>query len=132
MIGLTTRQRAVLDTIVSLTRSGHGAPPTLRELGAALGIRSTNGVNDHLRALERKGYVGRREQKSRGIFVTMPVPENVDLAAPLMSESEAISALRLAYRVVVRGEVAATYDLRRALMSLYSSHPRLAALLETA
>jgi repressor LexA len=44
-----------------------GYPPTLREIGARMGIRSTNGVNDHLRALERKGYLKREDMKSRAL-----------------------------------------------------------------
>ncbi len=32
-----------------------------------MGIRSTNGVNDHLRALERKGYLTREDMKSRAL-----------------------------------------------------------------
>ena len=61
---LTDRQRAVLDFIhVSIMDRGY--PPTLREIGNHLGIRSTNGVNDHLRALERKGYLTREDMKSR-------------------------------------------------------------------
>src|SRR5262249_54488693 len=44
-----------------------GYPPTLREIGAHMGIRSTNGVNDHLRALERKGYLTREDMKSRAL-----------------------------------------------------------------
>jgi repressor LexA len=49
---LTDRQRMVLEYIcVSIQDRGY--PPTLREIGLKLGIRSTNGVNDHLRALER-------------------------------------------------------------------------------
>src|SRR5437016_11466882 len=44
-----------------------GYPPTLREIGARMGIRSTNGVNDHLRALERKGYLTREDMKSRAL-----------------------------------------------------------------
>lgn len=47
-----------------------GYPPTLREIGAAIGVRSTNGVNDHLRALERKGYITRDDMLSRGIRPT--------------------------------------------------------------
>lgn len=45
-------------------------PPTLREIGNHMGIRSTNGVNDHLRALERKGCITRDDMLSRGIYVT--------------------------------------------------------------
>jgi len=47
-----------------------GYPPTLREIGARMGIRSTNGVNDHLRALERKGYLTREDMKSRALRPT--------------------------------------------------------------
>jgi repressor LexA len=48
-----------------------GYPPTLREIGNYMGIRSTNGVNDHLRALERKGYLVREDMKSRAL---RPIP----------------------------------------------------------
>lgn len=61
---LTDRQRAVLE-FISESISDRGFPPTLREIGNRLGIRSTNGVNDHLRALERKGYLTREDMKSR-------------------------------------------------------------------
>ncbi|MEO8800684.1 MAG: transcriptional repressor LexA [Polyangiaceae bacterium] len=66
MQGLTQRQQMVLDFIrQSITDRGY--PPTLREIGARMGIRSTNGVNDHLRALERKGYLTREDMKSRAL-----------------------------------------------------------------
>src|SRR5688500_13588628 len=61
---LTDRQRMVLDFIRgSIEQQGY--PPTLREIGNHLGIKSTNGVNDHLRALERKGFLTREDMKSR-------------------------------------------------------------------
>ena len=74
MQGLTERQQMVLDFIrQSITDRGY--PPTLREIGARMGIRSTNGVNDHLRALERKGYLTREDMKSRALRPTgMPLP----------------------------------------------------------
>jgi repressor LexA len=50
--------------------SQRGYPPTLREIGNFMGIRSTNGVNDHLRALERKGYLLREDMKSRALRPT--------------------------------------------------------------
>ncbi len=69
MQGLTQRQQMVLDFIrESITDRGY--PPTLREIGARMGIRSTNGVNDHLRALERKGYLKREDMKSRALRPT--------------------------------------------------------------
>ena len=48
----------------------HSYSPTLREIGAALDIRSTNGVFDHLRALKRKGFLSREPMKSRTIVLT--------------------------------------------------------------
>ncbi len=61
---LTRRQRQVLNFITrSIERRGY--PPTMREIGQHMGIRSTNGVNDHLKALERKGYIEREGLKSR-------------------------------------------------------------------
>jgi repressor LexA len=56
----------VLDFIESSILD-RGYPPTLREIGNHMGIRSTNGVNDHLRALERKGYLLREDMKSRAL-----------------------------------------------------------------
>jgi repressor LexA len=44
-----------------------GYPPTIREIGEHMDIRSTNGVNDHLKALERKGYLVRDQSKSRAL-----------------------------------------------------------------
>jgi len=82
MQGLTKRQEQTLDFIRrSITERGY--PPTLREIGEHMGIRSTNGVNDHLRALERKGYLRREDMKSRALklvdaeaALSGSVPEN--------------------------------------------------------
>jgi repressor LexA len=69
MKALTKRQKEVLTTIRdSIAESGY--PPTIREIGDALGIKSTNGVNDHLKALERKKYIERGDAKSRAINLT--------------------------------------------------------------
>lgn len=76
---LTTRQRQVLDYIEAQIRQ-HGFPPSLREIGQELGIRSTNGVSDHLRALERKGYISRDVRKPRSLALLRaeePLPDNI-------------------------------------------------------
>lgn len=66
MKDLTDRQQEVLDFIVRRI-DDEGYPPTLREIGEHMGIKSTNGVNDHLRALERKGVLSRGTSKSRAL-----------------------------------------------------------------
>ena len=63
---LTDRQREILEFITQSIRE-RGYPPTLREIGVQFGIRSTNGVNDHLRALEKKGHLQREDLKSRAL-----------------------------------------------------------------
>ena len=63
---LTDRQREILEFITQSIRE-RGYPPTLREIGLQFGIRSTNGVNDHLRALEKKGHLQREDLKSRAL-----------------------------------------------------------------
>lgn len=63
---LTDRQAAVLNYIADHIEDT-GFPPTIREIGDHLGISSTNGVNDHLKALERKGYLTREDSKSRAM-----------------------------------------------------------------
>ena len=81
--GLTNRQREVLAHIrAALEHTGR--PPTLRELGARLGIRSANGVRDHLEALAAKGYLARDPRSARGLRLlrAAPAPTAADLPAP--------------------------------------------------
>lgn len=98
MQGLTKRQEMVLEFITQ-SISSRGYPPTLREIGSYMGIRSTNGVNDHLRALERKGYLKREDMKSRAlrpvniegsssddVVVDIPVVGRVAAGEPVLAE----------------------------------------------
>jgi repressor LexA len=63
---LTDRQREIL-TFIQRHIDDNGYPPTVREIGSAFGIRSTNGVADHLKSLERKGFLARGSLKSRAL-----------------------------------------------------------------
>jgi repressor LexA len=89
---LTDRQREVLDFISDSIRK-RGYPPTLREIGSHFGIRSTNGVNDHLRALEKKGFLHREDLKSRALrplvtaddFIEVPVLGKVAAGQPILA-----------------------------------------------
>jgi repressor LexA len=74
MTGLTERQLEVLRFIARQIEEC-GYPPTIREIGEALDIRSTNGVNDHLKALERKGFLSRDPVKSRALIPTSQARE---------------------------------------------------------
>jgi len=70
---LTKRQHTVLETIRNWIRQ-RGYPPTIRELGQQLGIRSLRGVTTHLDAIAKKGFL-KREPKARSISL-------LDLVAP--------------------------------------------------
>lgn len=124
MQGLTQRQQMVLDFIRQSIQD-RGYPPTLREIGARMGIRSTNGVNDHLRALERKGYLTREDMKSRALrptnldaqslaaadggetandvdLIEVPVVGRVAAGLPLLAEEHVIDTVRID-RTLVKG-----------------------------
>lgn len=87
---LTDRQRLVLD-VIRRWIAQHGYPPTLRELGGELGIASTNGVNDHLVALERKGWIVRTDRLSRGIRLA-DQPTRAQIAARLRGFADELRA----------------------------------------
>jgi repressor LexA len=119
MQGLTKRQEQTLSFIRSSIEE-RGYPPTLREIGEFMGIKSTNGVNDHLRALERKGYLRREDMKSRALklvedpkhksngngsddTIEIQVLGRVAAGAPLLADENVIDTVRID-KMMVRGE----------------------------
>ncbi len=65
---VTRRQQEIYDFIRAVIEQ-RGIPPTMREIGEKFGIRSTNGVEGHLAAIESRGLINRERGKSRGISV---------------------------------------------------------------
>lgn len=66
--GLTERQRKVLEVIrASVTERGY--PPSIREIGDAVGLTSTSSVAHQLRTLERKGFLRRDANRPRAVDV---------------------------------------------------------------
>ncbi|MBL7183542.1 MAG: transcriptional repressor LexA [Anaerolineae bacterium] len=63
---LSERQRNILSFLEDFTRENE-YPPTIREIGAAVGISSTSVVNYNLNVLEKKGYIMRDKIVSRGL-----------------------------------------------------------------
>src|SRR3954451_23708412 len=104
---LTDRQRAVLE-FISQSIERRGYPPTLREIGEHMGIRSTNGVNDHLKELEKKGYLEREDLKSRalrpisldgagptGQMVEVPILGRVAAGEPILAIEQAEDTVKV-------------------------------------
>ncbi|MGJ7440388.1 transcriptional repressor LexA [Aquipuribacter sp. MA13-6] len=69
--GLTPRQRHVLDTIRDAVEA-RGYPPSMREIGEAVGLTSPSSVAHQLATLERKGYLRRDPNRPRAIEVVNP------------------------------------------------------------
>lgn len=65
---LTVRQRKVLE-VIRTSVNERGYPPSIREIGDAVGLTSTSSVAHQLRALERKGYLRRDPNRPRAVDV---------------------------------------------------------------
>ena len=78
MESLTKRQEDILNYIKEYIVS-HGFPPTVREIGKALGISSPATIHAHLTNLETKGFIRKQETKNRAIELLVEnefVPKN--------------------------------------------------------
>ncbi len=88
---LTARQAEVLQLIADFLQ-GTGFPPTRAEIAQQLGFRSANAAEEHLRALERKGFIEMLPGASRGIRlrntynVGLPVIGRVAAGGPILAE----------------------------------------------
>ncbi|NND84392.1 MAG: transcriptional repressor LexA [Acidimicrobiia bacterium] len=78
---LSTRQQEVLDYIRSMVQS-RGYPPSVREIGEALGLSSPSTVHSHLSSLVRFGYLRRDPSKPRAIEVVDDTPATALLTGP--------------------------------------------------
>jgi repressor LexA len=96
---LTERQTKILDYIRYVTRV-RSYPPSVREIGEAVGLSSSSTVHNHLNQLERRGLIHRDPSKSRTVqlvqdagidtqrrnAVSVPVVGNVAAGAPILAE----------------------------------------------
>jgi repressor LexA len=104
---LNPRQRQILDYLRDHARE-HAYPPTVREIGLAVGLSSSSTVQNHLNSLEAKGFIRRDPAKSRTV-------ELVEAAAPAASAVTArgtnIVSLPLVGRVAAGSPVLATENI---------------------
>jgi repressor LexA len=100
--GLTERQRTILEVIrASVTSRGY--PPSIREIGDAVGLTSTSSVAHQLRTLERKGYLRRDPNRPRAVDVRTPE----DMAQIVATDVAGSDALPEPTFVPVLGRIAA-------------------------
>jgi repressor LexA len=105
--GLTPRQHKVLDVIRdSVERRGY--PPSMREIGEAVGLTSTSSVAHQLATLEKKGFLRRDPNRPRAVEVRTPKPEPDDVsAAAAFDETDSGNARPAATYVPLVGRIAA-------------------------
>lgn len=90
---LTVKQQQIYDYI-SAFAAEHGYPPSVREIGQAVGLRSPSTVHFHLKGLEEAGIIEKAEGKTRAITLSrrgapsgrVPVVGNVAAGAPILAE----------------------------------------------
>ena len=96
---LTPKQQKIYDYILDFTAQ-HGYPPSVREIGSAVGLKSPSTVHFHLKGLEEAGVIVKAEGKTRAISLTnrpveeesdphanqIPVVGNVAAGSPILAE----------------------------------------------
>lgn len=97
MAKLTAKQQQIYDYILSFT-SEHGYPPSVREIGAAIGLKSPSTVHFHIKRLEEAGVLIKAEGKTRAI--TLP-------GAAHISPAPSVEDHPTANRIPLLGNVAA-------------------------
>jgi repressor LexA len=97
--GLTKRQAEVLEFINRYLEE-HGYPPTVREVAAHFGFRSPRAAHDHMKALQKKGYLRVRAGRPRAVEVVrprsgIPVLGRIAAGLPILAVEEAEEVLGL-------------------------------------
>ncbi|GAA4960119.1 transcriptional repressor LexA [Nonomuraea thailandensis] len=117
---LPQRQQRILATIRDWV-ARHGYPPSTRELGRAVGLRSPSSVSKHLRSLEERGLLRRSTTVTRPIdvrpflraaapepaagLVSVPVVGDIAAGAPILADEHLDEALTLPRDLTGRGTV---------------------------
>ena len=100
---LTEKQREIYDYILKSTRE-QGYPPSVREIGEAVGLHSPSTVHAHLKALDALGLINREDRKTRAIRVAgVRAPEPSIRSIPIIGRVEAGQPV-LAYEEI-EGEI---------------------------
>jgi repressor LexA len=115
---LTPRQRSIL-TVIHNWVDEHGYPPTMREIGAAVGLASPSTVAHHMAILEKNGFLRRDARGSRAVDIRPPEPRPeqngndndvlvpllgaIAAGAPILAEEHVEDELKLPLSLVGHG-----------------------------
>lgn len=113
---ITAKQQQILEYIKDEILK-RGYPPTVREIGETVNLKSTSSVHSHLETLEKNGYIRRDPTKPRAIeicddsfqivrteMVSLPVIGNVAAGQPILAEENIEEYFPVPADVVPKGE----------------------------
>lgn len=110
---LTARQSEILG-LIEQAIANTGFPPTRAEIAQTLGFKSANAAEDHLRALEKKGYISLAPGASRGIRLMRGADDTVpSLAANVARDIINAITLPVIGRVAAGAPILATENVAR-------------------
>lgn len=117
---LTDRQRAILE-VIHRHVAEHGYPPSVREIGDAVGLRSPSSVHGQLEALARKGYLKRDPTKPRALELgrdpetslemrptparNVPLVGDIAAGGPILAEERVDAVYQLPEELVGDGQL---------------------------
>lgn len=115
--GLSPRQSEIL-SVIQASMSDHGYAPSMREIGAAVGLTSTASVKYQLEILEAKGFIRRDESKGRALELTpddhgapidktrlIPLVGRIAAGGPITAEQEIQESFPLPESIVGSGDL---------------------------
>lgn len=105
---LSEKQLAILEVIQRAT-ARHGYPPSMREIGDAVGLKSLSSVTHQLNQLELSGYLRRDPGKTRALEVLIDLPghaaENPDTVSPALGDAALVPLVgRIAAGIPITAE----------------------------
>ncbi len=112
---LTQRQRAILEMVHGHVDE-HGYPPSVREIGDAVGLRSPSSVHGQLEALERKGYLRRDPTKPRALELGRDPITDLDLPRSPARQVPLVGEIAAGGPILAEERVEAVYPLPKDLV----------------
>ncbi len=112
---LTPRQRAILEMIHAHVDE-HGYPPSVREIGDAVGLRSPSSVHSQLESLQRKGYLKRDPTKPRALELGRDPVTSLDLPRSPARHVPLVGEIAAGGPILAEEHVEAVYPLPKDLV----------------
>ena len=112
---LTPRQRAILE-VVHTHVADHGYPPSVREIGDAVGLKSSSSVHAQLETLEQKGYLRRDPTKPRALEIGRDPDTSLEMRASAARNVPLVGEIAAGGPILAEERVESVYALPKELV----------------